>query len=259
MELSEIEQNMTVQDNAAEHQRAIMTELTKGSVDPVDALRLLMVYVLRYEKSKPALVAELRRFVAGKVGIPEPHMALVDQLLEFGGANVRTSDLFNPGGSAGGAGGFLAALTAPLRMAEVSGAANVFTQHQPSLVYTLADIAKNRLKTSLYTYAGSDPGPTRWSTVIVFVVGGVTYEEAAKVADINAGRLNITSPTPTPTPDARVAPPFRVLLGGTNILNSTTFLAELRRLKAGHTAIDIGAGVGAGGAAGGGGGVGEFK
>lgn len=46
--------------------------------------------------------------------------------------------------------------------------------------------------------------------VIVFIVGGATYEEARVVAQINAS-----------------SPGVRIVLGGTSIHNSTTFLEEV--------------------------------
>ena len=46
--------------------------------------------------------------------------------------------------------------------------------------------------------------------VIVFIVGGATYEEARSVAQINAS-----------------SPGVRVVLGGTSVHNSTTFLEEV--------------------------------
>lgn len=52
-------------------------------------------------------------------------------------------------------------------------------------------------------------GPPK--VIIVFIVGGATFEEAAKVAEWNA------------SPDRST----RVLLGGSCIPNSTSFLAEV--------------------------------
>jgi vacuolar protein sorting-associated protein 45 len=60
--------------------------------------------------------------------------------------------------------------------------------------------------TSATTSASSD----RPSEVIVFIIGGVTYEEATKVAELNAALPHAT-----------------VVLGGTCIHNSTSFLDEL--------------------------------
>ena len=46
--------------------------------------------------------------------------------------------------------------------------------------------------------------------IIIFMVGGVTYEEAKMIAQVNAS-----------------SPGVRVVLGGTSVHNSTTFLEEV--------------------------------
>ena len=88
----------------------------------------------------------------------------------------------------------------------------------------------------------------------IFVVGGVTYEEATKVAAINSGALQLGgaaaggAASPTVPGGAASAPPFRVILGGTAVLNSEQFLAELMRLHTGHVAVDVAGSGNAGGA-----------
>lgn len=52
--------------------------------------------------------------------------------------------------------------------------------------------------------------PCSRAQVIVFIVGGVTYEEASKVAELNAS-----------------LPSGNVVLGGSFVHNSTSFLEEL--------------------------------
>jgi hypothetical protein len=232
MELSEIEQTITATDDASGQARQIMDVLSSGPVDPLDALRLLMIYTLRYEKTKPERVGEIRRFVQERAHLEAEHLELVDTLLAFGGANVRTGDLF------GTAGSMLSKFGATFR-GSMSGVTNVFTQHQPYIVSLLQDLAKSKLKPALFPYTGPDPGATaKFSNVIIFIIGGATYEEAAKVAAINAGVLNLNATSAGVGP-AVVPPPFRVILGGTSILSSKGFLAELKRIHDGKVAIDV--------------------
>ncbi len=60
MELSEIEQNIACSDNPNDHLRDVQTFLTSpnSAVDPFDALRLFMLYALRYERSRADKVCE---------------------------------------------------------------------------------------------------------------------------------------------------------------------------------------------------------
>jgi len=128
---------------------------------------------------------------------------------------------------------------------------NVFTQHEPHVVSLLSQLARGKLTKTSFPYCGPEPPTGRFSTVVVFIVGGATFEEATKVAAINSGALQIGGATGglggAPAAPAGTPPPFKVVLGGTTILNSRAFLAELKRMHDGGVAIDVGGG-GAGGA-----------
>jgi hypothetical protein len=84
----------------------------------------------------------------------------------------------------------------------------VYTQHVPLLIQTLDAAFKGKLRESSFPGTGPIPSAAPRS-ILVFVVGGVTYEEATKVAEMNS--LGI-----------------KVVLGGTTVHNSNTFLSELR-------------------------------
>ena len=136
-------------------------------------------------------------------------------------------------------------------------------QHQPLLTTVLDQLAKGRLSKTVFPFVGPETPPGRMSTVIVFYVGGCTFEEAATVAAINAGTLAIGGGAsaagaggaqdfgvPVAPAGGASGAPFRVVLGGTAIHNSKSFLAELKRMQsggAGHVSVDVGAGGGAGG------------
>ena len=243
LELSEIEQNMTVQDDVSAHFKAI-TELLSSTprLDPFDALRLLMIFCLRYEKSAAGRCAELRRFVSD-CGVGAKHLDLLDTLLAYGGAGARSGDLFGTG-AAGGAGGVLSRFTSAFR-AGLSDATNVFTQHTPHMLNLLGELARGKLKTSAFPYTSADPGPgARFGNVIVFVVGGVTYEETAKVAGVNAGTVPLPGAAGAGASPATPAhAPFRVIVGGTSVLSSGSFIAELMTMRDGGAphVVDVGA------------------
>jgi len=244
MELSEIEQNVACSDNAADHLRDVQAFFASASAraDPFDALRLVMLFALRYERSRPDKVAELRRFVAERLDMQDS-LGLVDALLALAGAGARGADLFGAAG-AGTAAGMLSRLASTVKRS-VAGVENVYTQHQPLLTTLLDSLARGKLSRGSFPFVGAEPPPGKVSTVIVFFVGGATYEEAAKVADINAGRLVIggagAPAVVAPGGGAggagggagAAAPPFRVVLGGSTIHSAKTFLAELQRASGG--------------------------
>lgn len=88
---------------------------------------------------------------------------------------------------------------------------NVYTQHSPRLEATLQNLIKARLKEQQYPFVeGGGSTRDKPQDIIVFMIGGATYEEAKMIAQINAS-----------------SPGVRVVLGATTIHNSTTFLEEV--------------------------------
>lgn len=230
-------QNVACSENPNDQFRDIQMMLSEGPVDPFDALRLVMLYALRYERSKPEKVAELKRLVSDSCDM-KGSLDLVDALLSYAGASQRSGDLFGTGG------GVLGKLGAHVKRG-LAGVDNVLTQHQPLLTNVLDQLARGKLSRGTFPFVGAEPPQGKFSTVIVFYVGGVTYEEAAKVAQINNGQLPIGGGPGGPgagaggvSPTTPAAPPFRVLLGGTAVHNAKSFLAELQRL--GGVSIDMG-------------------
>lgn len=109
------------------------------------------------------------------------------------------------------------------------GVENVYTQHAPHLSQTLEHVLKGRLKDTSYPFLDAQPAASTSGTttpggavqkpqdIIVFMIGGTTYEEARTVALLNEeGASAGTSASGT-----------RFLLGGTCVHNSGTFLQML--------------------------------
>lgn len=71
----------------------------------------------------------------------------------------------------------------------MQGVENVYTQHTPLILNTLEQLVKGKLKDSEYGNSGQ-PFQANMSQrgqrlVIVFMIGGTTYEEAKAIADLN--------------------------------------------------------------------------
>ena len=103
------------------------------------------------------------------------------------------------------------------RFKGLKGVENVYTQHSPRLEATLQNLIKARLKEQQYPFIeGGGSTRDKPQDIIVFVIGGTTYEEAKMVAQVNASY-----------------PGVRVVLGGTSIQNSTTFLEDVEDATSG--------------------------
>ncbi|ERE89893.1 vacuolar protein sorting-associated protein 45, partial [Cricetulus griseus] len=200
LEVSEVEQELACQNDHSSALQNVKRLLQNPKVTELDAARLVMLYALHYERhssnSLPGLIVDLR-----SKGVSEKYRKLVSAVVEYGGKRVRGSDLFSPKDAVAITKQFLKGL---------KGVENVYTQHQPFLHETLDHLIKGKLKENLYPYLGPSTLRDRPQDIIVFVIGGATYEEALTVYNLN-----------------RTTPGVRVVLGGTTIHNTKSFLEEV--------------------------------
>ena len=97
-------------------------------------------------------------------------------------------------------------------MTNIQGVSNVYSQHVPLLMETLKQAFKGTLKNEVHPVV--EGGGALPKEIFVYMVGGVTYEEARVVAEFNKENTNGQ----------------RVILGGSTVHNSTSFLEELKNL-----------------------------
>jgi vacuolar protein sorting-associated protein 45 len=178
-----------------------------------DKLRLALLYTLRYERNSNQKTALVRSMLQDQ-GVGPDDVRLMDAVLEYGGAACRESDLY-------GDRSFLAAMSKNVKQG-LQGVSNVYAQHTPLLVNTLEQLFKGKLKNSQFPCTSGDASKERPTDVIVFILGGCTYEEELRVAAMNEkGDVN-------------------VLLGGSCVQNSKLFLEELSQtFGSGTSAFDL--------------------
>ena len=210
LDISELEQEVSCANDHSLHKQELAARIRNPKVKSADKLRLALLYLLRYESYNEA--REIKGMLQDK-GLSGQQLALLDAVLAYAGDARRAAGLFNSGG--------LMSKMAKTFSSAVQGAQNVYTQHQPLLMSTLDALAKGKIKDSVFPPV-STPGATggaggaaaRPAEVLVFIVGGATFEEATKVAEFNAG--------PAATNGG-----MRVLLGGSCVHNSASFLREI--------------------------------
>lgn len=169
---------------------------------------LVALYALRYEKHSSNSVPMLIDLLSTVGGVPTRRADLVAKLLAYHSSLQQSqaagglTDLFDSAGIFSGAGS---------RFKGLKGVENVYTQHSPLLEMTLQNLIKGKLPERQYPFVeGGGTTRDKPQDIVVFIVGGATYEEARTVATINAS-----------------TPGIRVVLGGTTIHNATTFLEEV--------------------------------
>eukprot|EP00850_Spirogloea_muscicola_P012538 SM000081S22672 [mRNA] locus=s81:444749:449655:- [translate_table: standard] len=202
MSVSQVEQDLACNANQAAAFEVINELLGNERVLDIDRLRLVMLYALRYEKESPRQIEQLVTRLTQKPSKYKP--GLVYTLLRLCGAEHRTGDLY----------GNRDLFNRAKNMARgLKGVDNVYTQHQPLLSQTIESLVRGRLRDTDYPFVGDHFQQARPAEVVIFIVGGTTYEEARAVALHNASGAGT-----------------RILLGGTGVLNSSSFLADLVEL-----------------------------
>jgi len=214
-EVSEAEQDLAVQDAHSAAVETVEALLMKPSLSIENKLRLVLLYALRYEHAPASKIERFKELLATGGASPQ-QVKLVDIMLEQYGAAKRSGDLFSNKS-------FTAKLTKNVMGALKSAEENVYTRHRPYLLSTLEALLKGStgLSDAAYPQLGADAAPTAKrkppTQIIVFMVGGATYEEARLVAEMNAAN-----------------PGVRILLGGTCMHNCASFLEEVAKME-GHS------------------------
>ncbi|XP_057470311.1 vacuolar protein sorting-associated protein 45 homolog [Actinidia eriantha] len=203
MLVSQTDQELACNGGQGAAFEAVTNLLNNESVSDIDCLRLVMLYALRYEKESPVQLMQLFNKLASRS--PKYKPGLVQFLLKQAGVDKRTGDLY----------GNRDLLNIARNMARgLKGVENVYTQHQPLLYQTMESIVKGRLRDVDCPFIGNHFQQGRPQDVIIFIVGGTTYEESRSVALQNATNSGI-----------------RFILGGSALLNSKRFLKDLEEAQ----------------------------
>mmetsp|Transcript_12639 Transcript_12639/g.22664 ORF Transcript_12639/g.22664 Transcript_12639/m.22664 type:complete len:613 (+) Transcript_12639:256-2094(+) len=210
MDVSAFEQDLACADDQAGHLKELMAKLDSATVKIPDKLRLGMLYALRYENAATNAIPAVKEAMK-RGGVPLDNVALVDAILRYAGSKVRGPGLYGTNKD----------VTSMMKsfMTSVQGVSNVYSQHSPVLMDTLEGAVKGKLRGETHPLILSGGGTSvnvegvpLPQEILIFMVGGVTYEESTKVNEFNQTN----------------AGKFRVILGGSTVHNSTSFLEELK-------------------------------
>ncbi|EFN56021.1 hypothetical protein CHLNCDRAFT_22879 [Chlorella variabilis] len=215
MAVSGVEQDVACQSpSLAAHYEAVAGLVGNAGLPEADRLRLALLFALRYERDGAPQVAALLHTL-GDQGV-EPHrLALLRFVLKQCRADARVADIFSDR--------TMSSRFASLAKQHLKGVENVYTQHTPALVGLLERLARSKLPEMDYPRVdrnSSPQAPRVPRLVVVFVVGGTTYEEARAVAELNAAGEK----------GEGWSAGMRVVLGGTSVQNSTSFLKDLQEV-----------------------------
>lgn len=208
LDASELEQSLACNDSHASDLKSLQRLISSPQLTSDSKLRLAALYSLRYEKHPSNSLPILIDLLSAAGNVSPRRVDLIAKLLAYHHSlqapppSGGFSDLFESASILSGARD---------RFRGLQGVENVYTQHSPRLEATLQNLIKGRLKEQQYPFVeGGASTRDKPQDIIVFMIGGATYEEAKMVAQVNAS-----------------TPGVRVVLGATAIHNSTTFLEEV--------------------------------
>ena len=212
LDVSELEQSLVCNDNHNSDLRTLQQTLPNPSIPSTNKLRLVALYAIRYSRHPNNALPILLDLLATVASVPASQLAIIPKLLAYHhslqsppvAGSTGFSDLFSPDNAS-------SPFSQLRRNLNLKGVENVYTQHTPRLETTLQSLLKGRLKELQFPFLeGMGHTRDKPQDIIVFMVGGTTYEEARVVAQVNASVAGV-----------------RVVLGGTTVHNSETFLAEV--------------------------------
>ncbi|VDO83913.1 unnamed protein product [Haemonchus placei] len=203
LEISEVEQSIVAEGDHSRCLERIRALITHPKTTRLNALRLVLLYALRFEGNPnnelSSLVGMLKKvsiilnffmihvkfllelfLFNSNVSQDSDAPKVVRALLRFGGAARRKSDLFGEGSTMGMTKRFIKGL---------KGVENIYTQHEPYLKDIVENTVKGRLSEQQYPYVAADVTGGRQENLIVFIVGGATFEEALFVRSQNEKRM----------------------------------------------------------------------
>ncbi|KEP66853.1 UNVERIFIED_CONTAM: Sec1 family protein [Hammondia hammondi] len=214
LDVSSLEQEVACRESRSDHFAQVADVLRNERVSSMDKLRLVLLIALRYEGDPRIqdLTEGLRQ-----AGIDEEEIRLVRAMTQYAGRHARSADLFSNRN-------FLAVAKNTIQRG-LKGTSNVYTQHKSLLWFTVESLIKGRLSTEQFPVSSPleygaaasaphllQPSREKPQTVVVFIVGGATFEEARDMAELSK-QTGCT-----------------ILLGGSTIHNSRSFLADLSQL-----------------------------
>ena len=204
MDLSKLEQDISVNDNKKEQFNQIVQIISDQNVQHLDKCKLYLLYMLKYENDSS--VNNLKNIMIEKeLG---DWVKYGEALINYAGRKKRNLDCFQDKD-------ILSKGKKFILNAFGQGNENAFMQHISYLNGIVERMLKgknkdNELVNINYNSGNNEP---KLNNIIVFVFGGITFEEVRDLSMLGK-QLGVN-----------------IICGGTNVVNSKSFLAEMSMIK----------------------------
>jgi vacuolar protein sorting-associated protein 45 len=208
MDISKVEQELACHEDHEEAVTNVSNLLRQSGIQPKDALRVVLLYALRYASQANNRMEEFVNMLLKDYQIPDHQLVVIRMLREYSAPNKRSPSLDLLENES-----WLSSAKSKMKRGLV-GIQNVFTQHRPLLQKIAMLIREQKLDAQAYPFVVGQPTKLPPTEVIIFVVGGITFEEAAAVRELNAK-----------------ADGFNYVLGGTGLIRPEEFIKEILEIK----------------------------
>merc|ERR1712130_738430 len=185
LDISAIEQEIVCSNDHKHHFNDVERSIKDPNVDDYDKLRLAILYALRYQNKSNDKASNLRTLLRNNVRseqIAKEYVNTLDIMLRHFGSNKREMNLFEEEKSNNSLIGKLGSIVKAVNgMDEVQ---NIYTQHNPLLHHIIEDAVKCKLPYNQFpSFHGAHKQQPKH--IIIYFIGGATFEEAETVAQMN--------------------------------------------------------------------------
>ena len=204
MELSKLEQDISVNDNRKEQFNQIVQIISDPKVQHLDKCKLYLLYMLKYENDSS--VNNLKnKMIENDLG---DWVKYGDALIKYAGRQRRNLDCFQDKDIFSKGKKFI-------MNAFGQGNENAFMQHISYLNGIVERMLKGKSKDNETININNNSGMNepKVNNLIIFVFGGITFEETRDLT-LLGNQLGVN-----------------IICGGTNVVNSKSFLAEMSMIK----------------------------
>ncbi|KAJ1350131.1 hypothetical protein KIN20_005852 [Parelaphostrongylus tenuis] len=176
LEISEVEQSIVAEGDHSRCLERIRVLINHPKTTRLNALRLVLLYALRFEGNPNNDIVGLLNSLKKSPDASN----IVRALLRYAGSARRNNDLFGEGSTMEMTKRFIKGL---------KGVENIYTQHQPYIKNIIENVIRGKLSEQQYPFLPGDFASSRLDNLIIFILGGATFEESLFVRSQNEKRM----------------------------------------------------------------------
>ncbi|KAF4715166.1 vacuolar protein sorting-associated protein 45, partial [Perkinsus olseni] len=211
LECSELEQSLACDDHMSmrDQLKRVKAMIENPRNSNLERLKICILYALRFETDTSG-IRDLKGLLQQK-GVPPEQVGLISTMLDHFGSASRL-----PYPSSSGAAAALAR-----RLGLAGSTENVYTQHRSPISITAEQALKGKVKEQDYVAVVGSKGRLngvenmRPSLLLVFMVGGCTFEEARDIDTLNDQLASATTASGATSQQSTEKQPAIVLGGST--------------------------------------------